>query len=190
MAVCAFELGCWCRCTVLLKGTQDAAARCPWLCALGCRCHCGMPPKCCCRVSMGAWVAVPLVHRRVRFGAWSLGGGCRCRVLLPDVYGSGAWVEGGCWCRCRVGCCCWPQRNFSYLGSMLAFFVLPIMSRRRLHSCASCVACGRLGVEVLMGGTYEQAPKAERPKALAIKLGFRLKRPPEHGSVTLCFKVW
>ena len=52
------------------------------------------------------------VYGCMRFGAWMLlplqgaAAECRCRVLLPDVYGTGA----------AVGCCCRPQIFFAIWG--------------------------------------------------------------------------
>ena len=76
VAVCAWELGRWCRCCVLL------------LCARG-SLGAGAAAVCCCCARVGAWALVPLLCARGSLGAgaaavcgWELGRWCRCCMLL------------------------------------------------------------------------------------------------------------
>ena len=124
-AVCALELGCWCRCRVPLQSAVCASD-------LGCRHRCRVP------LQGGAVCAVGLGWCRCRVLQGAAGGCCcpmhgavgrRCRVLpcLSEFcLLFGAWLLAplqcaaagccfvcalklGCWCRCRV-----PLQNAAF----------------------------------------------------------------------------
>ena len=112
VAVCAVELGCWCRCRALLPDVWPCA-----LWSLGAGAATGRCCQMCGRVRCGAWVLVPLqgaAARCVAVCAVELGCWCRCRALLPDVWPCALWslgagaATGRCCQMCgRVRCGAW-----------------------------------------------------------------------------------
>ena len=121
-AVCALELGCWCRCRVPQKGAMQGVSVLCALSGLGAApaagsCFAGA--GCCCKELLteccsGAWfpVPVPLQGAAVRMvfafssfvaGAAPAATKCCCQSCVLLGLGAGAAVQSCC---AAAGCCC------------------------------------------------------------------------------------
>ena len=124
-AVCVWELGCWCRCCVLLL---CATVVCVWGPGVGAAAVCG----CCVRVELGCWR-----RRCVRVGAWVLVPPLRARGSL------GAGAAAACRCCARVGA--WALAPLLCAAAVLLLCARGSLGAGAAAVCRCCVRVGGAG---------------------------------------------